>query len=455
MKIAATAVGMDAARTYRDVDQRMSGLSPKTGTDTAVSADDFSIRLSSSLSSSSLTQFTSQSVVCRLGGGGCAPLAQNENGPAKEAEKALSQLAEQVIGQPVTISEVQENLLPPTPLVSPLVSRNAALPVQMAELISSHVYRQEEKVMFSAEGQVQTVDGRKISFNLGLSMERTTVVAESITTGLTMFIDPLVLQFDTTTPLLSDSLFFSFDLDSDGQKEQLACPGKGCGFLAFDRNNDGVINNGLELFGPATGKGFGELVGYDTDANQWIDENDPIYDKLSILRFDGNGGASLQSLRQAGVGAISVVHAGTNFQLQNLNGRILGTVKASGIFLTEDGEIRPLQEVDFAMPSIAVKINSGGWPPVSDQPNAAMQVLRDIIGMQQFRLTMRLAEQRLQNARQKVEQRQRLLSWLQNRSEWQAMTSDRSEDIEKTLYIECMAASPHFWSLPDIIGKKV
>ena len=420
MKIAATAVGMDAARTYREVEQRISGFGLMNGTDTPAMANDFGIRLSRTLNSSSLTQSTSQSVVSRVSDG-CLPPIQDDEGSASNAEKVLSQLTEQLIGQPVIIREVKEHLEPASSSKSPHISLNVALPVQRAEVISSIVYSQEEKVMFSAQGAVQTVDGRDISFNLGLSMERKTMVTDSAAIGFSMFIDPLVLRFDTGTALLSDSVF-SFDLNGDGQKEQLACPGRGCGFLSIDRDSDGVIGNGLELFGPKTGEGFGELAGFDSDANQWIDENDPIFDKLLIFSPDGQGGGSLQSLRQAGVGAISIVHAGTDFQMESQGGEILGRVKASGIFLTEAGEVRSLQEIDLATPAT----DADAWPTINEQQELALQALRDIIGMQQLRLKIRLAEQRLESATQKVVQRQWLLDWLQNRSQWQTTTSGRN-----------------------------
>jgi hypothetical protein len=424
MKIAATAVGMDAARTYREVEQRISGFDLMNGTDTLATANDFGIRLSRALNSSSLTQSTSHSVVSRVSDG-CPPLMQHDEGSASNAEKVLSQLTEQLIGQPVIIREVKEHLEPTSPSKAPNISRNVALPLQRAEVISSIVYSQEEKVMFSAQGAVQTADGRDISFNLGLSMERKTMVTDSAAIGFNMFIDPLVLRFDTGTALLSDSVF-SFDLNSDGQKEQLACPGKGCGFLSIDRNNDGVIGNGLELFGPTTGEGFGELAGFDSDANMWIDENDPIFDKLLIFSPNGQVGGSFQSLRQAGVGAISIVHAGTDFQMESQGGVILGRVKASGIFLTEAGEVRSLQEIDLATSAKDAASASGAWPTINEQQEIALQALRDIIAMQQFRLKIRLAEQRLESATQKVVQRQWLLDWLQNRSQWQTMTSGRN-----------------------------
>jgi hypothetical protein len=351
MKIAATAVSMEAARTYREVEQRNKSLSPAAN-DSSSLIDDFGVRFSRSLSSSSHIQFSSQSVVGRAGGGSVTPFA-GEIPAAAGPERLLSQLTAQVIGQPVSIRYLQEN---PESNISGERSdpgRDAFLAVQRAELRSSIVYSQEETLLFSARGQVRTMDGREVSFNLGLSMERRTVSASTTAIDLRqVFIDPLVLQFDAGSPLLGESVFL-FDLDGDGTPDQLACPGQGCGFLAFDRNSDGVINNGLELFGPASGSGFGELAAFDTDANMWIDENDPIFEKLLIWRHDGQGGQSLQSLAQTGVGAISVVNAGSSFQLERSDGTVLGAVKASGIFLTEAGEVRSLQELDMAVPSQA------------------------------------------------------------------------------------------------------
>ncbi|MDK9707513.1 MAG: hypothetical protein OEL83_10730 [Desulforhopalus sp.] len=418
MIIAATAVGMDAARTYREVEQRTSNLSLASGTSTPALAEDFSVRLSNSLSSTSRIQSTNQSLVSR-GSGECPPLHETNGGSDTGGKEILSQLTEQVIGQPVTIREYVEDGDPASPTASPSAISKGLVPVQRMELVSSIIYTQEEKVMFSAQGQVHTADGRDITFNLGLSMERRTMIANSVATGLTTFIDPLILRFSADTALLGEGVF-NFDLNSDGEKEQLACPSQGCGFLALDRNSDGVIGNGLELFGPASGEGFAELANFDTDANQWIDENDPIFDKLLIYRPDGQGGENLQSLRQAGVGAISIAHAGTKFQLEDQDGGILGSVKASGIFLTEAGEVRSLQEVDLASPATtAVTL-----PSADNQQELALQALRDIITMQQFRLKMRLAEQRLRGATRKAEQRQWLLEWLQNRNQWQVSMSD-------------------------------
>lgn len=123
----------------------------------------------------------------------------------------------------------------------------------------------------------------------------------------------------------------------------------GSGFLALDLNNDQQINNGRELFGPTTGQGFTELAWHDRDENGWIDENDPIFEKLRIWKEDGSGGSALLTLREAGVGAICLAHDRNTFQLKDRENSLLGEVAATGLFLTEAGEVRPMQEIKFAL----------------------------------------------------------------------------------------------------------
>ncbi len=429
MKIAATAVSMDAARTFREMEQRLTGLNQTTATaDPSGQPDDFSVRFARSLASSTQTQITARSTVGRISTGDESPV-EIRNHQAGTPEQVLSQLAAQVIGQPVSVKAFQENPAPAT--VSAQQAPGTAPPLQVRglELTSRTIYSQEETLLFSAQGSAQTTDGRAIAFELGLSMERTTVAMESASFGVsTLFIDPLILQFDAASPLLGDSAF-SFDMDGDGAKEELACPGKGCGFLAFDRNRDGIINNGLELFGPTSGSGFGELAELDRDANQWIDEQDPVFAALSIWRPDSQGGESLQSLREAGVGAIAVVHAGTGFELQRPDGTVLGNVKASGIFLTEAGEVRSLQEIDLALPAPPAAPGSGGGQAAAHRFEAALQSLRGIISLQRLRLQVMLSGQRLEAVvANKEEQRDWLSEWLQTRDHWQAVVGGADQE---------------------------
>jgi hypothetical protein len=210
-------------------------------------------------------------------------------------------------------------------------------------------------------------------------------------------IDPLVLNFSEGASIVGDS-YFSFDLNGDGGEEKLSCLGRGCGFLAFDRNKDGIINDGLELFGPSTGSGFGELGEFDMDDNLWIDENDPIYDQLSVWMKGENGESQLLSLKEAGVGAISIANAGSEFTLQDEQGETVGQVKGNGIFLTENGEVRSLQEIDLADVNNTASQNENDSGPGAGNPIfQSINDLRDIIEWQQFRLKMLLSKKRSEN----------------------------------------------------------
>ena len=95
---------------------------------------------------------------------------------------------------------------------------------------------------------------------------------------------------------------FDFDLDSDGTREKLPLV-SGSGF-AFDRNANGRIDDGRELFGPASGDGFSELARLDDDANGWIDEADAAWSQLRVWRPDAAGKGSVRSLSEVGVGAL-------------------------------------------------------------------------------------------------------------------------------------------------------
>ncbi|MGD9948405.1 MAG: hypothetical protein AB7U29_07985 [Desulfobulbus sp.] len=434
MYIAATALSMDASQTYKEVEQRVSGLTSTSNLGTGQS-DAFGIRLASMLASSSQSQICCQSEVCRTANSN-NPATSPEGGTNQADTTLLSQMTQQVMGQSVTIRALQDSLTTTTTLQALQQEQTPLSSPQTVSFTSGRVYSETSSLLFSAQGTVQTTDGREINFDLGLSMEQNTVAMETASFAATgLFIDPLVLQFDLDSPLLSDRSFL-FDIDSDGEMEDLACPGSGCGFLAFDRNGDGRINDGTELFGPETGSGFGELAELDSDANCWIDENDPIFDQLLIWTQDGEGGETLCSLKEAGVGAIAVTHAGTDFQLRKEDGTVAGTIAANGLFLTEDGEVRPMQEVELALDASqtgTVSATSKGNPWFSGKENQALQSLRDIISMQRLRLKMMLTGKRLHGALEDQSQQQQLFfDWLHAHQQWQDTVTQQLAEQQTT-----------------------
>ena len=212
---------------------------------------------------------------------------------------------------------------------------------------------EEESVNFQSSGEVTTEDGRLIRFSLDLSLNRAFVSRTEEETLVQKWqerinlTDPLVISLDGRAPTLTDASF-EFDLGSDGKTEKIGFVSSGSGFLAFDKNGDHTINNGSELFGPGTGNGFLELSAFDEDHNNWIDEDDSIFSQLSFWTKDENGQDRLISLKDAGIGAISLQSAATGFDLTRADNRLQGRLKSTGIFLFENGKAGFIQEMDLA-----------------------------------------------------------------------------------------------------------
>jgi hypothetical protein len=204
-----------------------------------------------------------------------------------------------------------------------------------------------ESMDFQADGIIKTEDGMEIDFSVTLSMSREFYIEQNIQIGAGDALkDPLVINFSGNGVQLSQR-DFHFDIDSDGTPDQIAFVGPGNGFLALDKDGNGQIDNGSELFGTHTGNGFQELAPYDTDGNNWIDENDAIYDKLRIWSRGPDGKTSLVALGKAGVGAIYLGNTASPFSIKDSRNELLGQVRSTGIALMESGRVVTMQQVDL------------------------------------------------------------------------------------------------------------
>lgn len=213
----------------------------------------------------------------------------------------------------------------------------------------SQLFMEAEDTSFSTTGKVTTADGREIEFNLDMEMSRSFSSTFDLTSYKAVaYTDPLVINFDSLSAEVSD-IKIKFDLDGDGKDESISKLSSSSGYLALDKNNDGKINDGTELFGTSSGDGFKDLAAYDEDGNGWIDEADSIYNKLRIYVQNDDGTESLYTLTDKGVGAICLQNKSTEFSLNSLStNNTNAKIRSTGIFLYENGNVGTMQHLDLA-----------------------------------------------------------------------------------------------------------
>ncbi|MCQ2537421.1 MAG: hypothetical protein MJ124_03370 [Lachnospiraceae bacterium] len=215
--------------------------------------------------------------------------------------------------------------------------------------VQSSFYMEQENTAFQSVGTVKTADGRSIDFNVTLEMSRSFEASfESFSQQKYFVCDPLVINADAGFAGLEDQKFL-FDLDGDGKEEEISQLSKGSGFLALDKNGDGKINDGNELFGTKSGDGFRDLAQYDSDGNGWIDENDDVFNKLKLWTKDEKGEMVLMDLKKADVGAIYLGNVNTQFSLNGAGNKTNGYVRSTGVFLKESGGAGTVQHVDLTL----------------------------------------------------------------------------------------------------------
>ncbi|MBR6642635.1 MAG: hypothetical protein IKL28_03125 [Lachnospiraceae bacterium] len=227
----------------------------------------------------------------------------------------------------------------------------AVRPTWKQVVVTSSFHTEMEYTAFQSQGCVKTQDGREITFGVEVEMSRAFCEKyDSIfVQDVPVTCDPLVFNLEGNIGKISDQKFL-FDLNADGTEEEISFTEQGSGFLALDKNKDGEINDGSELFGTKSGDGFKDLAEYDEDGNGWIDENDSVFDDLSIWTLNEEGEKVQISLLKADVGAIYLGNASTEFSLKNAETHDTnGIIRSTGVFLKESGGAGTVQHIDLAI----------------------------------------------------------------------------------------------------------
>ena len=217
-----------------------------------------------------------------------------------------------------------------------------------AEVTTLQLSERFEQASYQLQGQLTLSDGRTLALDYQNTLTRYEV-SFTFTQDLVDWKDPLMLELSNSAGPELTAQRYAFDLDADGSVEPIAFATGKSAFLALDKNDNGRIDDGRELFGALSGNGFADLRLYDDDANGFIDKGDSVFVNLSLLRKDRQGQDQLMKLQEAGIGAIYLGYVATPFELRDETHTPLARIRSSGFYVAEKGTLGAVRQVDLAV----------------------------------------------------------------------------------------------------------
>ena len=197
---------------------------------------------------------------------------------------------------------------------------------------------------------------------------------------------PLILDLDGDgVETISINAGANFDHDGNGFAEATGWVGDDDGLLVFDRNGNGRIDNGSELFGNSTFlvggspavNGFEALADFDSNNDGRVDAADVAFSSLRVWKDANRNGVTdageLLTLSQAGVASISTTYLDTAFIDEHRNYHL-----QSGSFTRTNGTSGGVSDVWF-------QVDYADTDPVgineSIQTTPEIEALPDVVGI--------------------------------------------------------------------------
>jgi hypothetical protein len=191
---------------------------------------------------------------------------------------------------------------------------------------------------------------------------------------------PVVLDLDGNgVHTLSASQGVHFDLNATGQTSAAGWVSKTDGLLVLDRNGDGVINDGSELFGSATrlangnraGDGYTAMAAMDTNHDGKLTAADKQFAEMKVwvdANSDGKSTAGeLHSLKDLGIIELDLgATKGTALD----NGNLLGLVSS---YKTADGKSHDMADVWFSKDTSGAATTTTHAAAATDDAHATTQ----------------------------------------------------------------------------------
>ena len=172
-------------------------------------------------------------------------------------------------------------------------------------------------------------------------------------------VDPMILDLDgdgIETMTAGQYQGALFDHNKDGIRTATGWVKPDDGLLALDRNGDGIINNGGELFGDSTlladgsraAHGYAALAELDSNGDGKVDAADEKFADLRVwrdLNSDGISTASeLFTLEELGIASLDTAYKNTHTGLAGGN-----TLVQQGSFTKADGSSGQMGDVNFVV----------------------------------------------------------------------------------------------------------
>jgi hypothetical protein len=214
-----------------------------------------------------------------------------------------------------------------------------------------------EQLSALTEGQIASLTTPQVK---AFTPEQVAIITDLQIPYLNM-ITPIILDLNGDgVKTQSINAGVKFDLLADGRAVHTGWVSDGDGLLVLDRNHDGLITDGSELFGSATKLAHGENAsdGYaalrelDTNSDLAINSEDECFADLRVWT-DTNSNAitdagEIKTLASLGIASISLDTAqGTSTD----NGNVLGLTST---YQTNDGQSHAAADVWFAADTLGV-----------------------------------------------------------------------------------------------------
>lgn len=214
---------------------------------------------------------------------------------------------------------------------SELVIMNAVTDSQSLNYSTSGTYKINDKVFHS-------------TFELSLSEQRTSMTEATI--PAISLKDPLLLQFGPQAIGQLNGQKRDVDINSDGVIDSLPMFEGDVGYLVHDKNNNGRVDDGSELFGPQSGNGFSDLRTLDSNGNGFFDREDEAFSELKIWQVDASGSESWRNLADTDIHAINLAATSTPFNFYDKNDELQAKLTRTSVALTEQGKAYGVHQVD-------------------------------------------------------------------------------------------------------------